>query len=411
MGSGRAILCMADGGRQDVLCQKAQAAQRAFEARGMSPAKALRRALSRSADVLWDLALVCQGVHLETLDQDGVIEGLTDQSLLVLLDGPTGEIGLVELDREVVTGLVEVQTIQQVTNMPADDRPFSSTDAAMMAPLIDNAMERFVSYLKDNPLLAQLEGFRFGAMVEDARTAAHLLDASSYRAFRADIDLALGRRNGRISFVFPEREVQVGGDTKGERAEAGPHAQELLRVPARLDCVLARVTVPLLQAERLRPGDLLDLATTAIDTAELRTSGGQAVALGRLGQLNGMRALRINWPKGGQLAAMEAALPAETDHEAAQLPDVIAQPEDMLADAPAAFPPMNDVPLAVEASVAPAASEEIDFAAEAAAFDLDEFTDAGAGGAGDDLFAAEATEMDLGGEDAFAAHLDFDTET
>ena len=56
---------MADGsGQGGVLGLKAQAAQKAFEARGMSPAKALRRALSRTADTLWDLALVCQSVHL-----------------------------------------------------------------------------------------------------------------------------------------------------------------------------------------------------------------------------------------------------------------------------------------------------------------------------------------------------------
>ena len=86
---------MGDPARQtDVLGRKASAARRAFEARAMSPAKALRRALSRSADVLWDLALVTHGVGQEIADQDQVVEMLPPRGLLLLLDGPGGALGL-----------------------------------------------------------------------------------------------------------------------------------------------------------------------------------------------------------------------------------------------------------------------------------------------------------------------------
>lgn len=277
--------------------QKAQAAQRAYEARGMSPAKALRRALSRTADVMWDLALVTQSVTVELLDQDGVVEGLSAKDLLVLLDGPDGTIGLASVDRQVMTGVVEVQTIQQVTQMPVDeDRVLTQTDAAMIAPLIDGTLHSMAGALADSPIGEMLQGFRFGAMLEDARSASLLLDAAGYRAFRAQVDLALGRRKGCLSFILPERKPVPRSAEQGGADAAGPHAAILDRVPARLDAVLSRITLPLSRAQTLKPGDVLKLSKDALDRVEIIAGRGHMVAKGRMGQLNGARAVRLTWP-------------------------------------------------------------------------------------------------------------------
>ncbi|WP_417724325.1 FliM/FliN family flagellar motor C-terminal domain-containing protein [Salipiger sp.] len=297
---------MGEAARQDVLGQKATAARRAFEARAMSPAKALRRALSRTADVLWDLALVTHGVSQEMLDQDGVIESLAPDVLLLLLDGPDGAIGLAAVDREVMTGLIEIQTILQVTQMPVEDRPLTQTDAAMMGPLIDGTMTRLTRYLEEHPLLPQLDGFRYGAMVEDARTAALLLDAASYRMFRVSIDLALGRRRGDLLLIMPERPGAVkhaGVDSAAPADEPGPHERKMKLLPVRMDAVLGRISLPLKAAQALKPGDLLPLKPEAMDGVTLQASYGVAIAGGRLGQMNGMRAVRITWPEGAGAAA------------------------------------------------------------------------------------------------------------
>ncbi len=281
--------------REDVLGQKAQAARRAYEARAMSPAKALRRALSRTADLLWDLALVTQGVTQEMLDQDGVIEALRPGELLLLLDGPDGAVGLVSIDREVMTGVIEVQTIQQVTQIPVDSRPLTPTDAAMMAPMIDGTLQRLVENLEGHPICPQLEGYRFGAMIEDARGASLLLDAASYRLFRVSLDLALGRRRGEIQIVFPERDVR--GGLFGRTDEPGPYERHVKLLPARLDAVLTRVRVPLSKVRALKAGDLIPLPPEVLDGVELLAGEGKIVTRGRLGQLNGMRAVRLNWPE------------------------------------------------------------------------------------------------------------------
>ncbi|PYG25577.1 FliM/FliN family flagellar motor C-terminal domain-containing protein [Pelagimonas varians] len=320
---------MADGARQGVLGQKAQAAQRAFEARGMSPSKALRRALSRTADVLWDLALVTQGVSVEMHDQDGVIDGLGQKDLLVLLDGPDGALGIASIEREIMTGVIEVQTIMQVTQMPVDDeRVLTPTDAAMMAPLLDGTLEKLVSNLDHHPLCAQLEGYRFGAMIEDARAASLLLDASSYRTFRAEVDLALGRRKGALSITLPER-VHTHKDTSNpDGTEApGPHEELIGKIPARLDTILTRLTMTLAQARELKPGDLLPLPPDVLDRVELIAGRGQVIAKGRLGQLHNQRAVRLTWPLAAAKppAEMGEMLDGRTTDGAAELaalPDI-----------------------------------------------------------------------------------------
>ncbi len=246
---------------------------------------------------MWDLALVTQSVTVESLDQDGVIGGLSAKDLLVLLDGPDGAIGLASVDRQVLTGVVEVQTIQQVTQMPVDeDRILTQTDAAMISPLIDGTLHSMAGALADSPIGEMLQGFRFGVMLEDARSASLLLDAAGYRAFRAQVDLALGRRKGSLSLILPERKPNPRTAAQDGSDAPGPHAAILDRVPARLDAVLSRITLPLSRAQALKPGDVLKLSKDALDRVEILAGRGHMVAKGRMGQLNGARAVRLTWP-------------------------------------------------------------------------------------------------------------------
>ncbi|KMK66516.1 flagellar motor switch protein FliM [Puniceibacterium sp. IMCC21224] len=261
----------------------------------MSPVKALRLALSRTADALWDLALVTQGVQLELLDQEGAHEAVPDGLLLVLLDGPDGVAGLVAVDRNVMTAMTEVQTILQVTSLPVEERAITHTDAAMMAPLIDGALSRFEANLEGHPDLEMLSGYRFGAMVEDSRTAGLLLEAARYRLFRVAMDLGGGKRQGDLQIMLPEREIAAPQRPEVEQGP-GPHEQRLMLVPAQIDAVLCRMRLSLHKAATLKPGDLLELPVDALGTAELMVGQRHRMARGKMGQMNGFRAIRLEWP-------------------------------------------------------------------------------------------------------------------
>lgn len=275
----------------------------------MSPEKAMRRALSRTADVLWDLVLVTKEVVCDSCDQPGVEASFREGELLVLLDGPDGAIGFVSIARDVMASVIEVQTIGQVTKMAIADRVLTHTDAAMVAPLIEGALERLVQNLEDNPICDTVSGFRFGAMIEDPRAAALLLEAPSYLTFRAEVDLALGRRRGEILFTFPVMEHKPNGPHGHRReGEKGPFEDALMMVDADLETILCKVTLPLAKLRSLAVGDQLALPLDCHNRVELRSQEGRVIAGGTLGQANGKRAVRLSWPT---LQGETAAPPAE----------------------------------------------------------------------------------------------------
>lgn len=117
-------------------------------------------------------------------------------------------------------------------------------------------------------------------------------------------------------------------------------------LPARMDAVLHRLVLPLSAAERLQPGDLIPLPVEALDSVELLAGDGAGVAGGRLGQINGMRAVRLAWPegaRGGVAAEAQGAapgLPAAEAAEPAAAAPVPAPAPDLAEDLPE-LPPLE----------------------------------------------------------------------
>lgn len=360
----------------DVLLQKAQAAKRAEEARVMSPAKALRRALSRTANDEWELMLTAQGVLIEELDQDGAAAALTGAGLLVLLDGPDGAVGGVLLDRELLAGLIEVQTIGRVTKLPADTRELTHTDAAMMTPLIDGCLKRFVTNLEGHPMAAGAQGFRFGVMMTDVRSLSLLLDAAEYSVFRVTLDLADGTRQGEMVLVLPAvptpEEV-----SEPDPDAAGEYEEKLLLVPATVRAELAAVRVPVSRLSALKPGDVIELPEGAIRTARLVAGAGHVVAKVQLGRMDSMRAVRLLSETGAARAnAVATALSIETP-EVTDLPDTGAAPvaASALADSlPAHVPALPET----QGSSVDAFGNDLDALPDLPPLDFDEDEDAGA---------------------------------
>lgn len=281
--------------KDHVIARKAEAARRALEARAMSPSRALRRALSWAADDLWGMALICQGVQSETLDQEDAATALNPAEVLIVLDGPDGAVGLAAIEPGVLAGLVERQTLGSVLQSAIPDRVFTPTDAAMAAPLVDCAMDRFALNLSGHPLADQLSGFRFGAMVEDARAAGLVLDAAAYRGFRVSIDLEHGNKRGDLQLLLPVREGLDAQDTRQD-VTPGPHEQTLLLVPAQINAIVATLRLPLAQASALQPGDLLPLPVQSIARTRIMVGQSEMLTRGTLGQINGFRAVRLDLP-------------------------------------------------------------------------------------------------------------------
>lgn len=318
-----------------VIHRKARQGRADFDARAMSPARALRLAVEASGDRLFNLPLVVRAVEQRRLAAAALGGEADSAGLIVLLDGPDGVRGAALFDPPLVQALIEVQTTGRVRTDPSPARAFTATDAAMTAPLIDAVMRRFAELLAVSDAGCEDDGearmgtgersglFRFGDRVADARALALALGDDDLDLFRLTIDIDGGAPAGALALILPPR-AGLPPDPGGT-AGAGDDfdlAAVALGVPVTLDAVLARITMPLSDVWALKPGMILPVSTAALSRAELVAAGGHIAARARLGQMNGFRALRLTGPAvaGGQGAPPPAAGAAAPDP--ASLPEM-----------------------------------------------------------------------------------------
>lgn len=325
---------MSNSNSNAVLRRKATVGREAYQARAMSPAKALRLALSKAADELFDLPLAVTGVQQSRVGLDSMLKELSDETLLILLDGPDQSLGVMTLDIQLLGGLIEMQTTSRVIPAAAEARPPTRTDAAMVAPLVDAFLERFEDNLAEEPDGYWVTGFRFGVRVEDLRMLGLALEAPDYNFFKLNVDLFGGAKMGEISLLLPVRAApRKGADSAQDGASIGVNlTKTLMNVPTDINAVLRRLTMPLSAISQLKVGDVLTLPSEALGAVVLEASPKKPLAEVSLGQLNGFRAVRLN---GAILGAGKTAAPEmgagfdveDTESTATSLPDLGGLPE------------------------------------------------------------------------------------
>lgn len=278
-----------------VLRRKAQDGRDDHQARTMSPAKALRIAIAKAADDVFELDIVIGDVDVARVSKPDIANSFGDGDMLLLLEGQSGCTAALAMDRVVIAALIEKQTIGHVTQRTADDRRATRVDAAMVAPLVDRALGRFETLLADESEAVWACGYAFGAMVEDLRALDLALSAHEFHQFRLETALGGGAKKGRITLLLPDRVHPVRqDDVPEEEATDTPFLGDVvMQASAEIMAVLTRISLPVDELSALRPGQVLPLAPDALQHAALEAGQGQRVASVVLGQLNGFRAVRL----------------------------------------------------------------------------------------------------------------------
>lgn len=351
---------MSDQESSTVIHRKARQGRADFDARAMSPARALRLAVEATGDRLFGLALTVRAVEQRCLAAAALGAEAETAGLIVLLDGPDGARGAALFDPPLVQALIEAQTTGRVRPAPPPDRAFTATDAAMTAPLIDAVMHRFADLLTGDAIGAEGDArtrpddrsglFRFGDRVADARALMLAVGEGDLDLFRLTIDIGDGVSAGTLALMLPPRAglpPDPGGDD--EAGDAFDLTGVALGAPVTLDAVLARATMPLSDVCALEPGSILPVSAAAIGRVELVATGGHVAARARLGQMDGFRALRLT---GSSLAAGQGT-PSPADEPGAPAP--APQPETD-APGPASKEP-GSIPKAADVTGAPRMAE------------------------------------------------------
>jgi flagellar motor switch protein FliM len=299
------------------LRRKAQIARRELEARGMSPVRALRLAMEKAADEELALVLGVQSVQRRMLDHAALIAQVPKGALLLLLDGPDGVAGVMTLDAATLAAVIEMQTMGRVLARPAPERTLTRTDAAMAAPLVDGILRRLSQQQAEQPDAYWICGFHFGAMIDDRRSLGLALTATDYHHFAMQVDLGSSVRQGEMSLALPVRANPDQPRHDAAHLQATRQLQrQLLSAPVCLDAVLCRLSLPLAGLGKLAVGDVLPLPPDALREVALETAGRRRVATGRLGRIDGMRALRLNLGAG---EAAQALIPPAAVADAAMV--------------------------------------------------------------------------------------------
>ena len=320
-----------------VLRRKASAGRRQAEARAPSPARALRLALARAAERRLGLDLVVTATAQQRLDSEDLVAALGDDTLLILVEGPGGASGVLTLDGQAISALIEQQTMGRVTGTPPEDRAFTATDAAMAQPLVDGVFQRAAEELSGGAGAGWVAGLRFGAWLPDLRTLARALQAPEYRLFRFTLDLGGGAREGRLALAL----APPAPPPKPARDRTDPPrlADAALRAPVELRAVLYRLQMPLARAGRLAAGQRLAIPASALGGAELVAPDGRVLCKVRLGRVEDMRAVRLPGPPEG------LPMPAEEeDAPPPEAPDMPAAAPGPDADDGSAPPPDGEAP-------------------------------------------------------------------
>lgn len=262
----------------------------------VTPARALRLALTRAAERSAGLGLTVLGVTEEVAGLDIVLAQVGGDMMLLALWGDSGLAGLVGVDLELRTALVEVQTMGRLRAQRAESRPVTATDAALSQPLVAAFLMELGQATQGTPLEGWAEGHRVDGRIAGRRAAELDMPDVAFRLVRLTLDLAAGDRQGELLLALPA--LRRGA----ELAQAPPPAgagfaarlrQNVLQAEAALDAVLTRLRVPLRQAEVLEVGQLIALPGVTVSSLRLEGPDGRLVAQGRLGQSAGMRAVRV----------------------------------------------------------------------------------------------------------------------
>lgn len=326
---------------------------------------ALRVAFGRMAAEYQGLDAVVQSVDARQAALAEVLDLMETGVFLAVLEGRGERMGLVMACPTLLAGMIEAQTTGRVDPGTVPKRKPTRTDAALLSPMVDAFLRLVEQRCAGLPQADLVRGYVYGSFLDDPRPLGMMLDEGLFQVIHLRVSLGFGAKEGDWFLILPDmsEEVCCPDDTQTE-AEAARDWQERLTVAisaseVEVSAILGRVQITLSEALRLRPGDIVQVPETALETLTLESINHEPLGIGRLGQARGQRAVRLTADPGvltdlmganaSRLALTAQIIPFKPP-QASFVPD---PPQDVPAPAPdfdAAFedePAPDDLPSSV----------------------------------------------------------------
>ena len=309
---------MTEDTREPVLRRMTRSGRPPPEFGEVSPAKAMRHALAKAGQDLLGQVVTGSGLEELRVGLDTIAENLPAGALCVLLHGPRDSRGLVALDRTLVAAVTEALATGRVSSGPAPNRAPTRTDAFLCMRFLVTILTVFAARLVGHPSASWATGFVPEEPVADLRRLPVLMEDVPYRLLAMETDIGAGAKIGQVCFVLPwepvitEAEPDVAepevADQMRKEAWARDLHKALMPAPVTLTAVLHRVTMTLEEIKNLQPGSAISIPRSSMQRVQLVDISGKTVVTGRLGKLDGARAVRVEGEAG-------APAPMMTDDE------------------------------------------------------------------------------------------------
>lgn len=261
--------------------------------------RAFIRAASRVAGLVARASVrSSRGVGLAELVDLPEAEGFA-----ALLKGREGPPGLVIFDPPAFSSVIEAMTIGTLSRKAPALRRATETDAALMADLVDAILTE--TDANPDPADPFIPGFRQDRLIDDLRLLDVMLEDVPFALTVLDVELlAEGTvRKGVFTIALPEpvpempafSDFDMSFDEPPAHDDAWERALEasVMTAPAQLGAVLGRIRLPLCDVMALKVDSQMTLPLSQLEEVQLEGLDGAVLALGRMGQYRGMRALRL----------------------------------------------------------------------------------------------------------------------
>jgi len=261
------------------------------------PGRAFRVGLLRAADRAIGLSLTVLGLSEEVESPDELVsEGPVGWVLFGLCaPGETGLAGLIMLDPALRTAMIEVQTMGVLLDAAESDRPVTATDAALSRPVVAEFLRELAGM--DRPEFPAAMADWTLRPLPDLRAAELMLRDVAHRNWQASVQIGGTDRQGALRLALAQGVPTVEGSTDGANEDwAQALRSSLEQAPVELEAVLGRLTLPLSDVDRFESGQLLPLGALSLAAVRLECAGTPLPGQVRLGQMSGLRAVRLERP-------------------------------------------------------------------------------------------------------------------
>ncbi len=316
---------------------------------GSSVEAMLRKTMPRDADDLLSLDLAVISVQQGKRDKAGLLDDIQPTDLIYLMDGEDEARGICKISPSLLAGLTEIQMSGRVTSSDPPERVPTRTDGIVAGEIVDRWISTATDTSREENLTDALPiaGFQRANGVLDKRNTDLSIDPQTYRTMTIELSLGGGAKSGTLFFATPE---PGGSDSAGQSKAATQMRKHLPQIEAPLRAVLVRLPVGVGRVQRMAVGDLVEVPIESLQSVRLEGMDGRMIAMARLGQLNGMRAVRLAGEEAPRAAlaapAAEVAVNAAEglSAELSPVPDLPDLPDIPPADEGTGLPELPDLP-------------------------------------------------------------------